>query len=65
VARAGGVIFCPGGKKELSYFWNIGHATNNQFEAYALLQGLQLAKARGIHSIIIVGNPKSTINYAD
>jgi ribonuclease HI len=36
VAGVGGVIFFLGGKKELSYSWNIGQATNNQVEAYAL-----------------------------
>jgi ribonuclease HI len=48
VAGAGGVLYGPGGNLESTFAWSIGHSSNNQVEAYALLQGLILAKAQGI-----------------
>jgi hypothetical protein len=59
----GGVIFFPRGNIRLSFSWSLGHATNNQAEAYALLQGLLLARQQGLDSIIILGDLKVVINH--
>jgi hypothetical protein len=40
VAGVGGVIYDLEGHIELYFAWNIGKASNNQVEAYALLPGL-------------------------
>jgi ribonuclease HI len=64
VAGVGGVIIYPRGNQVLSYHWNLGIATNNQDEAYALYQGLHLAKSRNIHSISVIGDSKIIIGYA-
>jgi hypothetical protein len=64
VAGAGGVIICPRGNQVLSFHWNLGIATNNQAEAYALYQGLHLAKSRNIHSLSVIGDSKIIIGYA-
>jgi ribonuclease HI len=64
VAGAGGVIICPRGNQVLSYHWNLGLATNNQAEAYALYQGLLLAKNRGIHAISVIGDSKIIVRNA-
>ena len=37
-ARAGGLIFHPGGMLETSFRWEVGHLTNNQAKLYALLK---------------------------
>jgi ribonuclease HI len=63
VAGAGGVLFCPGGITELVYSWSLGQATNNQAEAYTLLQGLVLVKACNIGKLFILGDSKNTINH--
>jgi ribonuclease HI len=52
----GGVIICPRGNQVLSFHWNLGIAINNQVEAYALYQGLLLAKRRNIHSLLVIGD---------
>jgi len=44
VVGAGGVILNLEGNLKLLFSWNIGHATNNQADAYALIQGSQLAR---------------------
>ena len=48
----------------LSDHWNLGIATNNQAEDYALYQGLHLAKRKNIHSISVIGDSKIIIGYA-
>jgi ribonuclease HI len=64
VAGARGVIIYPQGNQVISYHLNLGIATNNQAEAYALYQGLHLAKIRNIHSISVIGDSKIIIGYA-
>jgi ribonuclease HI len=64
VAGAGGVILFPRGNKVLSFHWSLGIASNNQAEAYALLQGLLLAKKMNIHSLSVIGDSKLIINHA-
>jgi ribonuclease HI len=56
-----GVLFEPGGKIILNYYWNLGKDTNNKAKAYALLKGLQLANQRQIQSLNIVGDSKTII----
>jgi ribonuclease HI len=63
VAGAGGVIICPRGIQVLSFHWNLGIATNNQAEAYALYQGLHLAQSLNIHSISVIGDSKIIIGH--
>jgi hypothetical protein len=43
-SKCEGILYDPGGKKVATYAWGLGHASNNQTEAYALLHGLLLAK---------------------
>jgi ribonuclease HI len=64
VAGAGGVIIFPRGNQALSFHWSLGIATNNQAEAYALYQGLLLAKILSIHSLSVIGDSKIIINHA-
>jgi ribonuclease HI len=59
----GGVIFSPGGTIRLTFSWSLGTTTNNQVEAYALLQGLLLAQQQGLDSISILGDSKVVINH--
>jgi ribonuclease HI len=54
----------PRGNQALSFHWSLGIATNNQVEAYALYQGLLLAKILSIHSLSVIGDSKIIINHA-
>jgi ribonuclease HI len=60
-AGAGGVLFEPGGKKSLSYHWNLGMDTNNKAEAYALLKGIQLTQTQKIRELNVLGDSKNII----
>ena len=42
VVAAGGVIMSPGETIETSFAWGLGISSNNQVEAYALLQALRI-----------------------
>jgi hypothetical protein len=57
------VLYDPIGNQELDCYWNICITYNNKVEAYALYQGVQLAKQRKISHLDIVGAPKNTIRY--
>jgi ribonuclease HI len=57
----GGVLFEPGGKKSLSYHWNLGTETNNKVEAYALLKGVQLSQTKEIRELVVLGDSKTII----
>jgi ribonuclease HI len=50
--------------KHSPFHWNLGIATNNQAEAYALYQGLLLAKILNIHSLSVIGDSKIIIGHA-
>jgi ribonuclease HI len=63
VAGAGGVLYGPGGHIESTFSWNLGVATNNQAEAYALLQGLLIARSKSIRILSVVGDSKNTIRH--
>jgi hypothetical protein len=41
VAGASGSLLNPEGNSLVSYAWDLGKATNNVVEAYALLKGLR------------------------
>jgi ribonuclease D len=58
----GGVIIGPRGNVERLYSWNIGHAMNNQVEAYVLYQGLQLVRIHDIDSITLIDDSKFIFN---
>jgi ribonuclease HI len=64
VAGAGGVIIFPRGNQTLTFHWSLRIASNNQAEAYALYQGLLLAKNMNIHSLSVIGDSKIIINHA-
>jgi ribonuclease HI len=59
--RCGGVLFEPGGKRILNYYWNPGKDANNKAEACALLKGLQLENQRQIQNLNVVGDSKTII----
>jgi ribonuclease HI len=63
VAGAGGVLYSLGGIQRIAYSWSLGLATNNQAEAYALLQGLRLAKQEEITSLSILGDSKGILSH--
>jgi len=63
VASVEGVLYGPQGIMELTYFWSLGVATNNQANPYALLQGLRQAKSNNVQQIIILGDSKNTIKH--
>ena len=63
VTGSGGVLYDPGGNIENTYSWNLGVATNNQAESYALLQGLFIARLQNIKSLLVVGDSKNTIRH--
>jgi ribonuclease HI len=44
------------GKQELTYAWGLGTTTNNQAEAYTLLQGLLLINASRVRTLIVIGD---------
>jgi ribonuclease HI len=62
-AGVGGVLYGPRGIRELDFYWNLGVTMNNKAEAYAVFQGIQLAKQRQISQLNIVGDSKNTIRY--
>jgi len=49
----GGTICGHGGNPLIQYSWGLGNVTNNIVEAYALWQGINLAKASGFWKITI------------
>jgi ribonuclease HI len=48
-------------KRQLTFAWGLGIASNNLAEAYALMQGLRLAIEANIQSLIVVGDSKLII----
>lgn len=50
-----------GGTTEAYYAWGI--ASNNRAKAYALWQGLKIAKVLGVQSIIVVQDSNTIINH--
>lgn len=63
VAGAGWILFDPGGNSELYFAWGIGVATNNEAEALAALQGLQLVLSHGVKKALVVGDSSIIIRF--
>jgi ribonuclease HI len=57
--QEGGVILILGGILELKYVWGLGTSKNNQDEAYALLEGLKIAKGIDVQKLCVIGDPKN------
>jgi len=62
VAGAKGIILDPKGKQALTYEWGLGIATNNQAEAYALLQKMYSINAVRARTLIFIGDSIIIIN---
>jgi ribonuclease HI len=56
-------MYGPGGHIVSTFSWNLGFTSNNQVEAYSLLQGLLIAKARNIKTLSVVGDSKNTTRH--
>jgi hypothetical protein len=50
------VFLNPEGKCELTYAWGLGESTNNQAEALALYQGLNILTSKEIRSLIVISD---------
>ena len=61
---AGGVIFDNKGTKKQEYAWDIGRATNNGEEWYALIKGLELAREMGIEEMNVIRDSLIVIREA-
>ena len=59
----GGILLNPNGIIEIKFTWVLGRKTNNQAKMYGLLQGLCIAKDKGIKYIIILGVSLITIHH--
>ena len=53
-ARAGRIIYDPGGNIVLTYAWGLGHITNNEAEWLAFLFGLDLVKQNKITKVLLM-----------
>jgi hypothetical protein len=60
----GGVILSPGGNHEIKYAWGLGTSTNNQVEAYALLEVLIIYLGIDIQSLSVIGDSKNIIRHS-
>lgn len=60
--RWGGIIVDPGGKTESTFAWGLRNSSNNQAEAYVLLQDLRIDNESLIHTLIVVGDSSAIIN---
>lgn len=56
VARGRGVLYGPEEVKVAKYSWGSRCMKNKQGEAYALYQGIQLAKEKQVTSLIVLGD---------
>ena len=55
------MFITPDGKLESNFSWRLGRDTNNVVGALALLQGLQIARSRGINELIVLGDSQIII----
>jgi ribonuclease HI len=58
-----GVIIDPRGTTEACFAWGLGITSNNKAEAYALWQGLNIAKGIGMQSIKVIRDSRMIINH--
>jgi ribonuclease HI len=56
VVGAGGILLDHGGNAMFHYAWGLGTTTNNIAEAYALYEGLKLAKECNISQLLVFGD---------
>jgi ribonuclease HI len=61
VAGAGGVIIDSDGQNILDYSWGLGNTTNNKAESLAVYMGLQIARSRNLHELIVLGDSELII----
>ena len=64
MAGVGRVIIFPRGNQKHTFHWSLEIASNNQVEAYALHQGLLLAKNMNIHSLTVIGDSTIIISHS-
>ena len=57
------IVYDPRGTQELCHNWRLGTATNNQAEAYALLQGIKTVNPSIVKSIITIGDSSIIIHF--
>jgi ribonuclease HI len=62
-AGGGGGIIDPRGTTEACFAWGLGITSNNKAEAYALWQGINIAKGIGMQSIKVIGDSRMIINH--
>jgi ribonuclease HI len=53
----------PRGTIETYFAWGLGVLSNNQAKAYALWQGLKIAKGSCAQSLVVVRDSKTIINH--
>jgi ribonuclease HI len=61
VVGASGSLLDPGGNIVTHYSWGLRVTSNNTAEAYALLQGLSIAKERNVTKLVIFGDSMMVI----
>ena len=61
VASAGGILLNPGGYVEQTSMWGLGNRTNNEAEWLALIQGLQLLRAKKLRKVLIFRDSRHVI----
>jgi hypothetical protein len=60
--KCGGIIIGPKGKTEATFVLDLVKSSNNQVEAYALLQGLHIGADLQIQLLIVVRDSSAIIN---
>ena len=53
----------PGGISKTYFAWGLGIASNNRVTAYALWQGIKVAKGMGVQYLIVIGDSKTIISH--
>jgi ribonuclease HI len=61
--RCRGIIMDPGGTSRTYFAWGLGIASNNRAGAYALWQGLKVAKGMSVQYLIVIGDSKTIISH--
>jgi len=63
VAGGGGILINPNGITEVKLSWGLVRRSNNQVEMCGLLQGLYIAKGKGVEDLIMLGDSLITIHH--
>jgi ribonuclease HI len=53
----------PGGISKTYFAWGLGIASNNRIGAYALWQGLKVAKGMSVQYLIVIEDSKTIISH--